>query len=41
MKYIDLGLNLTEEDLDHLEAFLMTLNDSSLVTDTSYSNPFN
>lgn len=41
MKYIDLGLNLTEEDIDHLEAFLMTLNDSSLVTDTSYSNPFN
>lgn len=40
LKYIGNGLQLTEEQLDHLEAFLVTLNDSSLLTDTTYSNPF-
>ena len=41
MKYIGEGLALSQEEMLQLEAFLKTLNDSSLLKNSSFSNPFN
>jgi cytochrome c peroxidase len=37
---VDIGLGLTETEIDQLIAFLHTLSDSSFVTNPDYSNPF-
>ena len=40
MKYVGVGLFLSEQEKIDLKAFLLTLSDSSFINNPSFSNPF-
>ena len=40
MKYVGVGLLLTEEEKSDLKAFLLSLSDSSFINNSNFSNPF-
>ena len=41
MKYVGVGLSLTEQEKENLKAFLLTLSDESFMNNPNFSNPFN
>ena len=41
MKYVGVGLSLTEQEKENLKAFLLTLSDESFMNNPDFANPFN
>ena len=41
MKYVGVGLLLSEQEKSNLKAFLLTLSDESFINNSNFSNPFN
>ena len=41
MKYVGVGLLLTDTEKENLKAFLLTLSDQSFLMNSNFSNPFN
>ena len=41
MKYVGVGLLLSDQEKTNLKAFLLTLSDESFINNSNFSNPFN